>query len=221
MSGNWGDLKTGMKKRAEQTIQTKEKLTNAFWQLYEKNPYDQITVREITELAGFNRSTFYTYFKDVYDVLEQTEDEIYRLLEEEFDRSRFCNRKQIASSIQFIGAFLEKNHKRLALLLGENGDVKFAHRILQQMRELMRERLSAVTSREDAAFEYVVEYLMNAHVGLTMRWFQNGCDLPFEQMAELIYRLTTGGLVSVLTGSDAVLENYSLLFSIDNKNELL
>lgn len=212
-----------MKKRAEQTQLTKEKLTNAFWQLYEEKPYDQITVREITELAGYNRSTFYTYFKDVYDVLEQTEAEIYRLLEEveeEFGCNRFiCSKEQVTESIRFIGGFLKRNHKRLALLLGENGDVKFAHRIMQQMRERMRVRLSEVTNRDDAAFEYVVEYIMNAHVGLTLRWFQNGCDIPFEQMAELISRLTTGGLVSALTGSNAAMEQAAVLFKVGEAGE--
>ena len=208
-----------MKKRAAQSQLTKEKLTNAFWQLYGEKPYDQITVREITELAGYNRSTFYTYFKDVYDVLEQTETEIYQLLAEvgeEFDPDRYiCSKEQVTESIRFIGSFLERNHKRLALLLGENGDAKFAHRILQQMRERMRACLSEVTNKDDAAFEYVVEYIMNAHVGLTLRWFQNGCDIPFEQMAELIFHLTTGGLVSALTGSNAAMEQAAALFKIN------
>ncbi|MPN50159.1 hypothetical protein SDC9_197785 [bioreactor metagenome] len=75
------------------------------------------------------------------------------------------------------------------------------------MRNQLRIRLSEADMENDI-FEYVVEYIMNAHVGLTMRWFQNGCDIPFEKMAELIYMLTSGGLVSVLTGNDAVPENF-------------
>lgn len=210
-----------MKNRVQQTLLTKEKLTNAFWTLYEQKPYEQITVREITELAGYNRSTFYTYFKDVYDVLEQTEIELCQLLDAEYEHSKdICQPDQLLESIRFIGGFLEKNHKRLALLLGENGDVKFAHRMMQQMRERMRARLSEVTSRDDAIFEYVVEYLMNAHVGLTMRWFQNGCDISFEQMVDLIYRLTSGGLISVLSTNDAAINYFPLLFTMDGEEKM-
>ncbi len=208
-----------MKKRDEQTLLTKEKLTDAFWTLFYQKPYDQITVREITELAGFNRSTFYTYYKDVYNVLEQTEDEIYQLLEEEFERCKYvCNKEQMTESVRFMGSFLEKNKKRLVRLLGENGDVKFAHRILQQMRDRLRIRLSEADMEPDI-FEYVVEYIMNAHVGLTMRWFQNGCDISFEKMAELIFMLTSGGLVSVLTGNDAVPENFSSVLKTAEKDK--
>lgn len=208
-----------MKKRAEQTLLTKEKLTNAFWALYEKKPYEQITVREISELAGYNRSTFYTYFKDVYDVLEQTEEEICRLLEEEFDRGQhMLNREQMLESIRSIGEFLTKNRKRLVLLLGENGDAKFTHRMMQRMREHARLHLRKVTLRDDATFEYMVEYILNAHMGLTLRWFQNDCDVPFEEMTSLIFRLTTGGLVSALTGNDDALEQAAILFKVGRQS---
>lgn len=202
-----------MKKRAEQTLLTKEKLIDAFWALYEQKPYEQITVREISELAGYNRSTFYSYFKDVYDVLEQTEEEIYRRMEDEFKRGRYMQSKEQAmESLRLIGVFLAKNQKRLMRLLGEDGDVRFTHRMMQRMRAHMRLDLRPFAKGDDVEFEYMVEYLTNAHVGLTLRWFQNGCDIPFEQMTGLIFRLTTGGLVSALTGSDAAMEQAAELF---------
>ena len=204
-----------MKKRSEQTLLTKEKLSNAFWTLYEQKPYEQITVREISERAGCNRSTFYTYFKDVYDVLEQTEEEIYRLLEEKFERSRHLySREQAAESVWFIGDFLTKNQKRLLLLLGENGDVKFTHRMMQRIRTQMRFYLRAFIDEDDAEFEYMVEYIINAHVALVLRWLQNGCNIPFEQMTALVFRLTTGGLISALTGDDAALEQAAAFFKM-------
>ena len=33
-------------------------------------------MREITERAGYNRATFYLYFRDVYDLFEQLEEDI-------------------------------------------------------------------------------------------------------------------------------------------------
>lgn len=141
------------------------------------------------------------------------------MLEEEVERCKYvCNKEQMTESVRFMGAFLEKNKKRLVRLLGENGDVKFAHRILQQMRDRLRIRLGEA-DMEPTLFEYVVEYIMNAHVGLTMRWFQNGCDISFEKMAELIYMLTSGGLVSVLTGNGVTPENFSSVLKTGEKDK--
>ena len=55
---------------------TRQNLSDAFWQLYLKKKIEKITVKEICELAGYNRSTFYVYYKDVYDILNEIEDRI-------------------------------------------------------------------------------------------------------------------------------------------------
>ena len=65
-----------MKKQPELTAQTKENLMEAFWQIYCEKRIEKITVKEITMKAGYNRSTFYEYFTDVYDVLEQIENSL-------------------------------------------------------------------------------------------------------------------------------------------------
>ena len=52
-----------MKKQPQITEQTKDNLRSAFWTLYSSKPIDKITIKEITDLAGYNRGTFYLYYK--------------------------------------------------------------------------------------------------------------------------------------------------------------
>ena len=56
--------------------QTKAKIMNAFIELYSEKDIAQVTVRMICEKAGINRSTFYTYYTDVYALKEDKEREI-------------------------------------------------------------------------------------------------------------------------------------------------
>ena len=56
-----------MKKQPQVTEQTRANLTRAFWELFLEKPVEKITVREIAERAGYNRATFYLYYRDVYD----------------------------------------------------------------------------------------------------------------------------------------------------------
>ena len=65
-----------MKKQPHITEQTKNNLRIAFWSLYAQKPIEKISIKEITELAGYNRGTFYLYYNDVYDLLHQIEEEI-------------------------------------------------------------------------------------------------------------------------------------------------
>ncbi len=67
-----------MNKQPEITDATREALVNAFFQSAKKKSIDKVTIKEITDLAGYNRTTFYRYFEDVYALVEYAEDEFLK-----------------------------------------------------------------------------------------------------------------------------------------------
>ena len=48
-----------IKKSPQLTQQTVKSLKEAFWKMYETKPIEKISVRQITELAGYNPAPFY------------------------------------------------------------------------------------------------------------------------------------------------------------------
>ena len=55
---------------------TKKMIFEAFLSILKNKPIAKITVKEICTAADINRTTFYKYYKDTYDLLEQIEDEL-------------------------------------------------------------------------------------------------------------------------------------------------
>lgn len=55
---------------------TKKGIINAFLELRSKKAIEKITVKELCEKAEINKSTFYTHFKDIYDLSEYLETQI-------------------------------------------------------------------------------------------------------------------------------------------------
>lgn len=55
---------------------TKRNLINAFIKLRTTKPIEKITIRELADLAEINKATFYTHYKDIYDLSEQLENEV-------------------------------------------------------------------------------------------------------------------------------------------------
>lgn len=68
---------------------TKENIKSAFWNLYKEKQIGKITVSELCKIAGYHRSTFYEYYQDIYDVLEEIESEL--ITEEDFREMIFKN----------------------------------------------------------------------------------------------------------------------------------
>lgn len=59
-----------MKKSPKRTEMTKKNIAQSFCILYSKMPLNKISVKSVIEYAGYNRSTFYEYFEDIYAVSE-------------------------------------------------------------------------------------------------------------------------------------------------------
>ena len=60
---------------------TRRRLQEALSRLLLKHRIQDITVQQVTKLAGINRSTFYLHYKDLYDLRQQMEGELIRQLE--------------------------------------------------------------------------------------------------------------------------------------------
>lgn len=56
---------------------TRTSIINAFLQLRAKKPLERITVKELADLAQINKATFYLHYKDIYDLSEQLENDIF------------------------------------------------------------------------------------------------------------------------------------------------
>lgn len=50
---------------------TKKLIFDTFIELLEKKPFDKITVKDVVEACEINRNTFYYYYSDIYDLLEE------------------------------------------------------------------------------------------------------------------------------------------------------
>lgn len=191
-----------MKKNPQQTELTKQKLKDAFWDVHQEKTIEKITVREISERAGVNRSTFYAYYKDVYDVLEQSENEIINALmtEHRWHSYNLLDPSQYKNDLKNIGEFLIKHQKSISVLIGEKGDPRFSARLWNTAWRDLRQNLADATGRhDDPMLDYIVEYIVNCHAGIFMLWFKNGCVTPFEDIAELTNQLMAGGVLPFLS----------------------
>lgn len=58
------------------TEKTKRSIYNAFICIRSRKSLEKLTVKELCEMAQINKSTFYVYYKDVYDLSDKIESEI-------------------------------------------------------------------------------------------------------------------------------------------------
>lgn len=192
------DLKgrMNMTKRAAITTQTKQNLIDAFWSLYCDMRIEKITIKDITNKAGYNRGTFYEYFKDVYDVLEHIEDSLIPTLDE-LPPITIGSEMRGMPTNTFLELY-ENNSKYYAVLLGDGGDPAFASKLKNAIKPIIIQKFANKPTVNQQELDYVIEYTLSAMIGMMSYWYRQTDKLPSDQLHELIRKLTEQGVTRQL-----------------------
>lgn len=186
-----------MKQHPEITAQTRQNLIDAFWELYCTRRIEKITVKEITTKAGYNRGTFYEYFTDVYDALEQIENSLLPNLRSH--KHKHVVEPDIMIHIKHFAKIFEERSKYYVVLLGDNGDPAFQSKLRDRFRDVLKHFYSQHSASENFTFdyttEYTIEYAIGAIIGVMNYGFRQENQMSIEEMLQLIYNLMYNGVM--------------------------
>jgi hypothetical protein len=189
-----------MKKQPELTAQTKENLMEAFWQIFCTKRIEKVTVKEITVKAGYNRSTFYQYFTDVYDVLEQIENSVLPNHQDMIPHNP-TNISATSLPIDALTNMYEKNKKYYIVLFGENGDPFFQSKFKKYLKETVKEHLAAQNIACDFEMDFALEYTLSGMIGALTYWFRLKPPPSSDKLFELLGELMHYGLMQRFTSA--------------------
>ena len=190
-----------MRKNPELTEQTKQNLIDAFWELYSEKDIQQISVREITERAGYNRSTFYIYFSNVDDVLSYI---ISRLLDQArnvCEKHTTMNHDQAIledvfeeRTLQEYLRFFEDNNRYLSVMFAKMQMPLFAKEFWNFIQPHQAVYADSLSEEQRKELEYIAEYNMAAITCVVARWYRQGKDIPLERLINVIKGIVHNGV---------------------------
>ena len=184
-----------MKKEDRRVRRTRKILTQALTELLQQKQVNEITVKELTDLADMNRGTFYLYYKDIYDMLGKIQDEMFEKLNTIFAlREDEKVTEQTMPILLDLFRFIEENQEMCRVLLSPNGDMSFLHRLNEVLREkCLHMYLGSEPAANEEDFDYRYSFLVYGCAGIIRAWVGRNCSESPEQMAELTNRLIVSG----------------------------
>ena len=183
-----------MAKHIEKTQQTKEKLINAFWELYCENKIEKITVKAITDKAGYYRSTFYEYFSDVYELLEEIEKNL--LIKHRSVMEEVCKTKDLSHVKELAFVFCRENAEVLAILLGPNGDPEFYSAIKKHILRCIKEILHVDSDSKEV--QIALEIVSGAIISVLTYWYQHQDTVDLHELFDTVVKFVKYGAVSLV-----------------------
>lgn len=175
---------------------TRRQLRECLITLLKEKKVQDITVKELTDMADLNRGTFYLHYKDVFDLLEKTETELLDDFSQLILRHDARELKSHSTVIfNDVYALVAPNADLIEILIGENGDLNFVNRLKQLIREkCLRDWMELYRGGSPSVFDAYLSYMVSGCLGLVQYWLQSGCRETPQQMALLTEEIIRKGL---------------------------
>ena len=191
-------IEAPQKKEDRRVRRTKKLLTQALTQLLQEKQINEITVKELTDLADMNRGTFYLYYKDMFDMLEKIEDGMFEALDEIVSLHEHDDVSQQTKPILLdLFDFIEENQEMCRVLLSPHGDMNFLHRLNEVVREKCLKAWPDIRKEKgEADFDYHYSFVVFGCAGVIRAWVNRNCQESAEKMAEMAYGMILRGSLS-------------------------
>ncbi len=151
---------------------TKTIISETFLDLLGQKPFDKITIKDIVEACNINRNTFYYYYSDIYDLLEEIfKKELIEMLD---------NYKHYGSWVEgFIKMLtVAYNHKKVINNICSSRSYDyFENYMYKSCSSIMIDLVSYHAegmSVPDEDIEFIASFYEYAMVGILSEWFRTG-----------------------------------------------
>ena len=173
---------------------TKRQLRQGLTELLKEKSVKDITVRELSDLVDINRGTFYLHYKDVFDMVEQIEKEMFENFRNVLDgySVKTLNGKPLPMIVG-IFRFVKENSDMCGVLISKNGDISFINRLKDLVRERCLNDWMALFNKSQN-FEYYYSFIVSGCIGLLQSWLEAGLKESPEHMASLAEQMIMTGI---------------------------
>ncbi len=172
-------------------------MDKAFLELLEKKDFAFITVKEICERAGVNRSTFYLHYETIGDLLEESVDYMNKdfLQFMEHDAQNFaaklhtCPEEELyLITPEYLAPYLNyvSKNRRLLRTAMENAA---ALRLENTYSKMFRHIFTPILERygvEESERSYIMAFYIRGLMAVIDVWLKNDCAEPIEKLIPII-----------------------------------
>lgn len=185
-----------MAKNDRRVQYTKRVLQEAVLELLKTKSIDALTIKEVCELADVNRGTFYLHYTQPRDVLLEIENQFIEENTAICEDYRGTHQDPIAMS-QIFTCIME-NKMFSSILLGENGDPQFLHRLEDLCRNgVINKWKEEFPQYKKESLDFLFDYVFIGSMRLILKWIENDRGLSAKEFAQRLERLGHYSLIAV------------------------
>lgn len=194
-----------MNKSESKYFNTALKMDKAFLELLEHKDFEYITVKEICEKAGVNRSTFYLHYETVSDLLSES----VQYMIEQFlsymkvnpcnfvSRLHDCSQEELyLITPKYLTPYLTyiAENKRLFCTTVKNAASLHLEDAYSQMSKYVLMPILDRFNVSSQSRNYIMAFYINGLMAIITEWLKNDCGEPIENIIKIMQQCVTAKL---------------------------
>ncbi len=154
---------------------TRESIEKTFIELLQAKEISQITVSDICKITGYNRTTFYANYLDIYDLADKIRDKLEAEVNELYENELFYN-----CGNDYFKLFQHIKENQIFYITYFKLGYDSKHTV----------DLGSISSRQKGFpadnLEYHIEFHKAGLNAIIKKWLASGCDKSPETMVKII-----------------------------------
>ena len=164
-------------KNNQRSLETRGRIKKALLDTLERKDILDITVSEVCQTAGINRSTFYSHYDGIGEIMEELEMEIAANLFKRFNSETYdANHPFSMDNLTFVLEHIREKQLFYRAYLVQSTSQRQVDWAFSQLLEQVVRPIMHKIHVEDSATEYYFTFFKAGLIAVILRWLQNDCQ---------------------------------------------
>jgi AcrR family transcriptional regulator len=176
-------------------VKSKTSIRAAFLSLLAEKPLSDLTISEITKVAGINRKTFYAHYKNIYDIIDEFIDGTVQNFAKEIMNSDFGNDlRNPYVFLEKLNALIYKDFFIFNYIMQSDLSNSFIEKIVIALKSRIISVIKKALVCDEFESEVIFEYVSSGMISVYKRWFLSKRDKSLADISGTLSNMMFLGL---------------------------
>ncbi|KRG11221.1 TetR/AcrR family transcriptional regulator [Staphylococcus sp. NAM3COL9] len=184
---------------------SQQAIKSVFLELLRNDDFENLTVQQLADTADINRGTFYSYYSDKYELLEQMENEminnLQRFIDNQHDKKNDVFTNIVKNIMVYLIEHIDENRKFYSIMF----NIGKASMLQEKLYRLIYNHLSAYKGQDNKIgsmpFDYFMSYVSGAGISILKHWIEDEHRITKEEFVNHFYNIVTVGTIGIVKQS--------------------
>ena len=189
------EVSSDVKKPDSRVIKTKRAIRNAFAALIAEKDINDITIKDISDVADINRKTVYNYYGGIHEILDEIENELVSSFEKviqeiDFPRNLENPNKIFETLTDVINGYMEFYSQLMKI----DANSHLVRKIVSALKIRVKQTLAQQLPADKKKIELIADFITSGMLSAYQSWFNSGREQPIAEFSKEVSVLVFSGV---------------------------